>query len=156
MKNIFCAEQSQQSGVDIVGTASEHRLYVAIACPPPWTPRELESPGIPEHLRELVRAIGDDYNRYQTRFLLIHNEPLKQDNLTRVLVFRKPSGFASAYDKQEFHLASIDEVAPLVRQVVMGEPLSATPMEVPTRDILVCTHGSRDRCCARFGNPIYQ
>jgi hypothetical protein len=156
MNTSFCAEQSRQSGLDIAGTASEHQVYVAIACPPPWERNDMASKGIPAALRDLSEEIYDDYDRYQTRFLLIHNEHLKQDNLTRVLVFRKPSGFATAYDKQEFHLASIDDVAPLVRQVVMGELLSAIPVDLPTRDILVCTHGSRDRCCSRFGNPIYQ
>jgi hypothetical protein len=24
------------------------------------------------------------------------------------------------------------------------------------RDVFVCTHGSRDRCCARFGYPLYE
>ncbi|WP_035984421.1 sucrase ferredoxin [Leptolyngbya sp. KIOST-1] len=151
----FCAEQSRQSGLDIAGTASEHRLYVAIACPPPWERNDMASKGIPTVLRELSEEIYDDYDRYQTRFLLIHNDQLSQENLTRVLVFRKPSGFATAYEKQEFHLGDIRDVAPLVRQVVMGEPLSATPVDLPSRDILVCTHGSRDRCCSRFGTPIY-
>lgn len=155
MEYLFCAEQSRQSGVDIVGTASEHQVYVAIECPPPWESYDLDSKGIPEDLRALGEEIYDDYDRYQTRFLLIHNDQFSQENLTRTLVFRKPSGFATAYEKQEFHLESIDEVAPLVRQVVMGEPGDATPVEVPSRDLLVCTHGSRDRCCSRFGAPIY-
>jgi hypothetical protein len=64
----------------------------------------LASKGLPEGLREISEEIDDDYDRYQTCFLLIHNEHLKQDNLTRVLVFRKPSGFATTYEKQEFHL----------------------------------------------------
>lgn len=152
---LFCSQTSRQSGVDIVGTASEHQVYVAIECPLPWESYDLDSKGIPEDLRSLGKEIYDDYDRYQTRFLLIHNEHLKQDNVTRVLVFRKPSGPATAYEKQEFHLATIHAVAPLVRQVVMGEPGNATPVEVPSRDILVCIHGSRDRCCSRFGAPIY-
>jgi len=155
LKPLFCAEQSRQSGVDIVGTASEHQVYVVIECPPPWESYDLDSKGIPENLHALGEEISENYDRYQTRFLLIHNEHLVQQNLTRVLIFRKPSGLASAYDKQEFHLASIDDVAPLVRQVVMGESGDATPVDLPTRDILVCTHGSRDRCCSRFGAPIY-
>jgi hypothetical protein len=155
MDSLFCAEQSRHSGIDIVGTASEHQVYVAIACPPPWERNEMQSKGIPAALRDLCEEIGDDYDRYQTRFLLIHNEFLKQDNSPRVLVFRRPSGLATAYEKQEFHLENIHEVAPLVRQIVMGEPVHTTPVEVPSRDILVCTHGSRDRCCSRFGAPIY-
>ncbi len=151
----FCAEQSRQSGVDIIGSASEHQIYVAIACPPPWESYDLDSKGIPENLRALGAEIYADYDRYQTRFLLIHNEHLKPESGTRVLFFRQPSGLAYAYDKQDFHLESIDAVAPLVRQYVMGEPLSATPVDLPTRDILICTHGSRDRCCSRFGAPLY-
>jgi hypothetical protein len=116
----------------------------------------LASKGLPEDLREISEEIDDNYDRYQTRFLLIHNDQLRQDNLTHVLVFRKPSGYAIAYEKQEFHLENIHDVAPLVRQVVLGELGDATPVEVPSRDILVCTHGSRDRCCSRFGAPIYR
>lgn len=151
----FCAQASRETGADIIGTASEHQVYVAIECPPPWEADDMASKGIPTALRDLSEVIYDDYDHYQTRFLLIHNEHLKQDNLTRVLVFRKPSGLATAYEKQEFHLETIHDVAPLVRQVVLGEPGDATPMEVPSRDLLVCTHGSRDRCCSRFGAPIY-
>lgn len=152
----FCSQQSRQSGVDIIGTASEHKMYVAIECSPPWERDDLESKGIPDDLRQLANAIDADYEKYQTRFLLIHNDQLQQENLIRVLVFRKPSGLASAYDKQEFHLGSINDVANLLRQVVMGESGSAIPVNTsPSRDLFVCTHGSRDRCCSRFGVPIY-
>ncbi|XPM58184.2 MAG: hypothetical protein EDM05_010675 [Leptolyngbya sp. IPPAS B-1204] len=78
MENVFCAEQSQQSGVDIINSASEHQLYVAIECPPSWTSYDLESKGIPDNLRELGETIYDDYDRFQTRFLLIYNERLKR------------------------------------------------------------------------------
>jgi len=155
MKHFFCAESSRQSGVDIIGTASEHPLYVAIECPPPWASDDMESKGIPDNLRELSDVIYDDYDRFQTRFLLIHNEHLQQENLVRVLFFRKPSEPSSGYVKQEFHLADIQEVASLVKSYVMGEALSANPVDHSDRDILICTHGSRDRCCSRFGSPLY-
>ena len=155
MDQFLCAEKSRQSGVNIIGSAPGHQIYVAIECPPPWKSYDLDSKGIPDNLRSLGEEIYDNYDRYQTRFLLIHNNRLRRENCTRVLVFRKPSGFATVYEKQEFHLKDIQAVASLVRQIVMGEPGDATPVEVPSRDILVCTHGSRDRCCSRFGNPIY-
>jgi hypothetical protein len=161
MDNFFCAEHSRQSGVDIIGSASEHQIYVAIECPPPWSTDDMESKGIPDNLRELSETIYEEYDRFQTRFLLIYNEHLKQEHLTRVLFFRKPSGFANVYEKQEFHLNDIQDVAPLVNSYVIGEPIDLLPIgtptrvDTPTRDILICTHGSRDRCCARFGNPIY-
>jgi hypothetical protein len=151
----FCAEYSRQSGVDIIGTASEHQIYVAISCPPPWSSYDLASERIPDNLRELAREIDEDYDHFQTRFLLIDNEQLKQTDDTLVLIFRKPLGLSTGYDKQEFHLPHLQAVAPLVREYLMGNPLEVTPVECFTRDILICTHGSRDRCCARFGNPLY-
>jgi hypothetical protein len=156
MDNFFCAEQSRQSGVDIIGSASEHQVYVVIECPPPWISDDMESKGVPDNLRTLSEAIYDDYDRLQTRFLLIYNERSKQENCTKVLFFRKPSGLATAYEKQEYHLNDIQEVAPLVNSYVMGEPIDLQPIDHSPRDILICTHGSRDRCCARFGNPVYQ
>lgn len=150
----FCADHSRQSGVDIIGSASEHEVYIAIACPPPWASDELESEFVPDNLRELIEEVDEEYDRFQTRFLFIHNENLKQDG-TCLLIFRKQLGLSNSYTKQEFRLADIQAVAPLVKHYLIGEPLDATPTDVPTRDILICTHGSRDRCCARFGNPLY-
>lgn len=151
----FCSQESRQSGVDIIGTASEHNMYIAIECSPPWQRDDLDSKGIPDDLRQLANTIDADYDNYQTRFLLIHNDQLQQENLIRVLVFRKPSGLASAYDKQEFHLRSINDVANLLRQIVMEESGNIIPLDNPSRDLFICTHGSRDRCCSRFGVPIY-
>ncbi|MBE9075848.1 hypothetical protein IQ241_00795 [Romeria aff. gracilis LEGE 07310] len=45
-------------------------------------------------LRALGEEICDDYDRYQTRFLLIHNNQPRPENGTRVLIFCKPPGFA--------------------------------------------------------------
>ena len=155
MENFFCAEQSRESGVDIIGSASEHQIYVAIECSPPWASNDMESKGIPDNLRELSEAIYDDYDRFQTRFLLIHSEHLKQEDYTRLLIFHKQSGLSNRYAKREFHLADIQAAAPLIKRYLMEEPIDGLPIEDSTRDILICTHGSRDRCCARFGNSIY-
>jgi len=155
MQPLFCAVESRESGADMIGTAPEHQVYVAIECPPPWTPSEIESPGVPDNLRSLAADIGDNYDHYQARFLLIANEQLRQQDLTRVLVFRKRATAAVGYERQEFHLPSIEAVASLVRHVVMGEQETMHPSAVTSRDILICTHGSRDRCCSRFGAPIF-
>lgn len=136
--------------------ADNYGRIVAIECPPPWTSYDLESKGVPDNLRELGDEIQDDYDRFQTRFLLVYNEHLRQENCTRLLIFHKPPGFSKEYSKQEFHLADTHEVAPLVRNYLMGSAIDVTPIGNPTRDILICTHGSRDQCRARFGNPLYR
>ena len=152
----FCSQSSRQSEADIAGTASEHRVYILVECSPPWTSHDLDSETVPSNLRELSAEIYDDYDRFQARFLLIHNEHLKQENYIRLLIFQKSSELAIAYSKQEFHLSDIGEVAPLVRNYLVDGSIDATPIENSAKDILICTHGSRDRCCSRFGNPLYR
>jgi len=153
----FCSQQSRQSGIDSIGSAPEHRTYVLIECSPPWAPHDLASLGVPENLRALGHEVYKEYDRFQTQFLLIYNDKLKQDNHTRLIILYKETGLIKEYAKQEFLLADVQEVAPLVKRYLRGEPLLNTPVEhqQPTRDILICTHGSRDRCCSRFGNPLY-
>ncbi|MBD2091495.1 sucrase ferredoxin [Microcoleus sp. FACHB-1515] len=151
----FCAESSRESGVDIVGTASDHEIYIAIECPPPWEADEIESRSVPDNLRELIEEVDEEYDRFLTRFLFIYSE-LKQENCTRLLIFQKQSEPAIAFKKLEFELASIEEVAPLVKNYLMNGSIDKTSIENSSKDVLICTHGSRDRCCSRFGNPLYR
>ncbi|HEY9828341.1 MAG TPA: sucrase ferredoxin [Stenomitos sp.] len=155
MDRLFCAEQSLQSGLDIIGNADDHRLYIVIECPPPWAFRPFESRGIPETLRALQRELDAEYDRFETQFLLIHSEYERLEQGRRIMLFYKPQGLATAYKKQVYLVEELDAVAPLVGQYLRGEVVQAQHIDDCTRDFLVCTHGSRDRCCARFGKPIY-
>jgi hypothetical protein len=152
----FCAESSHQSGVDIIGTASNHEIYIAIECRPPWEPDEIESQSVPDNLRELIEIVYEEYDRFLTRFLFIYSEHLKQKNCTRLLIFQKQSKLATAFRKLEFELANIEEAAPLVKNFLFNNSVDATLIENSSKDVLICTHGSRDRCCSRFGNPLYR
>lgn len=152
----FCSQNSRQSGADIIGTASGYEVYIAIECPPPWEPHAIESPSVPENLRELFEAVDEEYDRFLAQFLFIYNENLKQENCTRLLIFQKPAELATAFKKLEFQLASIDEATSLVKNYLFNNSIDATPIENSAKDVLICTHGSRDRCCSRFGNPLYR
>lgn len=155
MNRLFCAEQSLQSGLDIIGNADTHKLYVVIECPPPWAFRPFESPGIPETLRALQRELDAEYDRFEAQFLLIHSEYEHLEQGRRIMLFHKAQGLTTAYTKQVYLVEDLEAVPPLVEQYLRGEVVQAQPMDDCDRDFLVCTHGSRDRCCARFGKPIY-
>jgi len=58
---------------------------MAIECPSPWASDDMESKGIPDNLRELSQELYDDYDRFQTRFLLIHNEHASESRSSVVL-----------------------------------------------------------------------
>jgi hypothetical protein len=151
--NFFCAESSRQAGEDAIGNALDYDLYILVECPTPWMSDEFESRFVPNNLRDLV---GEFEEQYDKNFLLIYNEGIKQNNCTRVIIFSKEEGFLTGYNKQEFHFSEIEQVAPFIREYLAGDRLSAVPIENSTRDILVCTHGSHDKCCAKYGEPFYR
>lgn len=155
MNTFFCAEESHQAGEDLIGNASPAQIFVLVECPPPWAPYALESKSIPANLRALKEEI--DQRELDVTFLLIYSEKFKQENWTRFLILRQQIGFSAGYSKQEFLVPDISGVAPALQDYLAGRKVSSEEdREAQTRDILVCTHGSRDKCCAKYGLPFYR
>lgn len=53
-------------------------------------------------------------------------------------------------------VSDISEVAPILKQCLIDKSLDIYTNESSARDIFICTHGSRDKWCAKFGNPFYR
>ncbi len=87
------------------------------------------------------------------RPLLIYNSQLQQAGQTRVMIFRQPTGLATGYQVQEFQVASLEAAVPLLTTQLAHPQGGERHAEI--RDILICTHGSHDRCCARYGKPFF-
>ena len=154
MLNSFCALESRYVGEDPIANAENFDFFVMIECPIPWTQQAFNSKPIPDNLRNLVKEFSE--SEITVEFLLFYNEELKQPDTTRVFIFHKTTGFAQGYSKYEFVVSDISEVAFAVRKCLLDKNLEVYSLESTTRDIFICTHGSRDKCCAKFGNPFYR
>ncbi len=155
MTKFFCAESSRQADEDIIGSGTNYQTYVLIESRPPWKSDAFESKFIPDNLKKLVAEIKR--TKLSIRFLLINSGQLKSTHeKTKVLIYdKKKEWLSNGYTKQEFNVENFEQVAPVVRQYLSGEVPDCESEENQTRDILVCTHGSHDKCCARYGNPFY-
>jgi hypothetical protein len=83
-----------------------------------------------------------------------------REGYARALYLHKPPGPFVTYDKSEYAVPE-GEIVPLVEALAEGQDgLSRFERyEEDTsrvRDILVCTHGSHDACCGKFGYPVYE
>ncbi|WP_348245589.1 sucrase ferredoxin [Leptolyngbya sp. DQ-M1] len=154
MNSFFCAEESQGAGEDLIGSAVAAEIYVLIECPPPWSANAFDSKQVPTNLRTLVQELKQDQR--PIRPLLIYRDRSKQEHRTSVLIFRQQAGLSEGYSKQEFQVSSLDAVAPLVTEVLSNGDVHNEPVEIQTKDILVCTHGSYDKCCAKYGQSFYR
>ncbi|MBW4684756.1 MAG: sucrase ferredoxin [Komarekiella atlantica HA4396-MV6] len=153
MDTFFCSDYSRQTGEDIIGSATNQQTYILIECPPPWISEAFNSKWVPNNLRILV----DEVKRAKLpiRFLLIANDLSHKVDHTTLLIYQKQEGLSNGYRKQEFKLANIEQVATVVQKWLWGMSSASEVHTNATRDILVCTHGNHDKCCARYGNPFY-
>lgn len=156
----LACEVSMANGEDPAGTGAPFVSYLMVEVALPWRREITESRGFPEGLREaVVRARRAGVVDKLTG--LMPDPEYSREGHSRVVYLRRPPGaLFAAYEKEEY-LVPEGEVTLLI------EALTAEPEGLARfagykqdtshlRDILVCTHGSRDVCCGRFGCPIYE
>ena len=154
MDKFFCADASKCAQEEIIGTASNYQTYILIECCVPWEYEAFNSKQIPQNLKDLVEEV--DHSKQKVRFLLINSDGTKCKNQRKVLIYdKKNQELFGGYEKHEFNVDDIDKVAEVVKSYLAGEVPDCETETQPIRDILVCTHGSHDMCCARYGNPFY-
>ena len=153
MNKFFCADNSREIAEDIIGTATNYQTYILVECPTPWVYEAFNSKWVPDNLRSLVEEIQNA--KLPILFLLIANDESHKEQETTLLIYQQQEGLSQGYRKREFKLPNIEKVAGVVSKWLTGATVDYEIESSITRDILICTHGSHDQCCARYGNPFY-
>jgi hypothetical protein len=153
MNKFFCADNSREIEEDIIGTATNYQTYILVECPTPWVYEAFNSKWVPDNLRSLVEEIQNA--KLPILFLLIANDESHKEQETTLLIYQQQEGLSQGYRKREFKLPNIEQVAGVVSKWLAGVTVDYEIESGITRDILICTHGSHDQCCARYGNPFY-
>lgn len=152
----LCSEVSRRNGDDPIGTATPYDTYLGIEIPPPWKEDIARSVNYPPGLWDaLVRAWNSGAVTRNTGIL--PDPDYSVEGHTRVLMLRRPNGPFSRFDQSEYLLPH-EELVGFVEALAAGEGERFDAYLQPTgdvRDILVCTHGSNDACCGKFGYPVY-
>ena len=147
--NPSCSDAALLAGEPIAGTATGGMTqWLIIENCGPW-PRK----GLPESMRPDLRAAAEAAAAAVpgTRLLLARGERAPGPGGPRIWIVRSSPAVQAAQVVQlapETPAATLDLEARL-----RGIRWDGAPVE---RLLLVCTHGQRDRCCARIGMPVYQ
>jgi len=153
-EQFFCAKASYQAGESPIGMASGNWHYVLIECPLPWPHQVAEAKPVPENLRELMNELRQ--TQQSVRFLFIHNKALRLEAGSRVILLSCPQQRTQGLHKYETQVSDLAQVAPLVRSYLADGANANLDDSSAIRDILVCTHGTHDKCCGKYGRPFYQ
>jgi len=157
--NQLCALVSKANGEEPIGSAVSFEQCLVMELPLPW-PRDAWQAGhVPQEILAVLKRAEARGGNVRPQAILPDWE-YSVPGKTRLFHYRRPAENITQYEKQEYVVPEA-EVEALV--VAIFEAPDRLPSFAPyrqatenVREILVCTHGSRDTCCGSFGVPIYQ
>jgi hypothetical protein len=145
----FCAAESIAREEPLAATASRIDHWLLVEYRGAWARdilgESLLSAELKEHLRDQLAALG------RARLLFVKQPERRSQDGRRVFFGSSRPGEERLFTVEVEHqqdLRGFDFVAALA-----GDGGVARRVDEPL--LVVCTHGKRDRCCARFGRPLY-
>jgi hypothetical protein len=143
VRRAFCSEVSLENAEPLAGTASRVDHWLLVEYRGLWSYDALAGSGlsteVKTHLREQAAA------RPNTKLLLVRRTQRRGRPGLAVFWGRSAEQGAELYGREVETHADLLELDVTRRGDPVGHPL-----------VLVCTHGKHDRCCARYGRPLYQ
>ena len=138
---IRCAEWTHSAAVRPGGSAGTYQTIILVETPPPW-PNDISE------IPTLAEAVG---LCSATRVLAVVPRRAITDILTIVCWQRNGTTGYTGVD----YAVRPTRVAEFLRRLV-SEPSAPQPEAVgpSPRDVLLCAHGRRDRCCGRLGTLL--
>jgi len=153
-QQFFCAQACYQAGESMIGMTANNQHYILVECPLPWPHQAAEAKPVPENLQALMTELRE--TQQSVRFLFIYNQALQFKEGNRVIILTLPQGRTQGFYKYESQVNDLNQVAPLIRSYLADGTNADLENSSAIRDILVCTHGTHDKCCGKYGKPFYQ
>jgi hypothetical protein len=143
-KEEFCSEISLQNAEPLAGTASRVDHWILVEYRGLWGYDAVAASGLSDEVKEHLRRQRDA--RPNTKLLFVRR-PHRRDHPSLGVFW----GSSPDRGGELFHaeVERYDKLLELDLTTLGGERL-ARPL------LLVCTHGKHDRCCARYGRPLYK
>jgi hypothetical protein len=140
----FCSEDSLQNAEPLAGTASRVDHWILVEYRGLWGYDAIAASGLSDELKEHLCRQRDA--RPNTKLLFVRRPHRREHPSLSVFWGSSPGRggelFHAEVDRYD-DLLDLDLTARGADR--LGHPL-----------LLVCTHGKHDRCCARYGRPLYE
>jgi hypothetical protein len=144
----YCSELSRRHAEKTFGTASTGEVWLLVEYPYWWGPKAFHesslSPAVKAHLNKALRTIP------RSRLLFIKQERVRGRELS-IFLARSSETNPSIV---KLTVRNYDELLDVDLASALRSPQSESVFDSPL--YLVCTHGRRDKCCAKFGYPLYK
>ena len=146
----YCSELSRRAGERSAGTASTGAVWLLLEYPHGWGRRAFEESALPPQVKQFL---SDTMARVKhSRLLFVKTDRGRTDARMNLFVVRcrERSPFTVRLGLEKYEdVLGYDLATVAAGRDPQGGETSTEPL------FLVCTHGRRDKCCAKFGVPLY-
>jgi hypothetical protein len=156
--DLHCVQQAIDLGLDPVGTAQPLGGLVLVERPLPW-PRDVSEDPV---LAPAVEAGLDNEEGPVRPFAVVPAEADSglrgnHDGTVAVTSYRSPGPTPAPFEKRSYGVAA-SRARELARTLAAGDEPDVSAMSDGSggSDLLICTHGARDRCCGSLGTTLYR
>jgi hypothetical protein len=150
-KGFFSCELSLQAGEQLFATATRVDVWLLLEYDGAWQGEAFEESDVPQSAKQHLAAQMAALPRPRLQLIKQARAADSPGSLAFFVAISRDSGstlYRFALDDYE-DLLKLDLPA-----IVAGEPVYQKYLS-GERVFLVCTNGRRDKCCAKFGPPIY-
>jgi hypothetical protein len=141
---LFCAEVSVENAESLAATASRVDHWILVEYRGLWGHDALAASGLSPEVK--ARLVEQRDARRNTKLLFLRR-PHRRDHPSLAVFWGRSAGTEPALYHAE--IEAYDELLDLDLTAPGSEPVGR-PL------LIVCTHGKHDRCCARYGRPLYE
>ena len=164
--NRYCNCLAQARGLDPGGHAHGVQDAIVVETALPWGRDMMQKAGpLPQEVIDLphvwLQAYKNDKGYAHLPMAIAPDPEYSCPGFRRVILYTRPKGLMTQFDKVEY-LVPEKECGSLIWSLYQDRDRLPrfdryhVPELNQTRDILVCTHGTVDAACAKFGYPLYK
>ena len=145
--DLRCSVQTAGLGEHPAGSAGFAQRVLLVELPLPW-PKKIDQ-------HELLADLGLSVDK-SIKVLGIHSSESTELERHRVICWERTEPFRG-YERTETVVNRV-ALGPVLQSIAESGPTAiAEPADVDplTQDLLICTHGTRDRCCGQMGTKLH-
>lgn len=162
----YCNVLAIQKGLDPAGHAGDFEDSIVLEIPLPWKNSIYSKAGaLPQEILDLFAIWLKNYREgkgYPHRLLMVAPDTAySRPGHRRVMFYTRQPGVFAQFDKIEY-LVPDDQMGALVWALYEAKDdlprfdAYRIPEADAIRDVMVCTHGTVDVACAKFGYPLFK
>src|SRR5579859_6765790 len=150
-KGFFACELSLQAGEQLFATATRVDVWLLLEYNGAWQGEAFEESNVPQSVKQHLASQMAVLPKPRLQLIKKGRTAGSPETLAFVVAISRDVG-PTLY---RFDLNDYEDLLKLdLPAIVAGEPVYQKYVS-DERVFLVCTNGRRDKCCAKFGPPIY-